>query len=549
MATLMKGVHGARPQMFNGHYPVLRQQYRASRDGWRHEIFHKLCDDLGPSLTVTTLPSGAALCAYTRKSWRHRNNLIQDNDSFIARLEADGRVTKFRALPSAGAAHQFAANTIGPVFGSSNTLRLDLEGQSSYVKAGGGFAGPDGVTPVTVADLLAGQDSANPLPRTDVYVFSVWEVETPPWRAPVLAEELRRLRAFSPGTALGLTNVNMLLAGEKGTTKSSYTNAVCSGVAGRIVRIAEAHPSSDHVTSRLSSYSVARGVPVEVRDMYGRTQHYDAETTLAMDGRLKEGSSWSAEAVPREGDPRVRKNPRFGDETHCVLATIAYPFSNPAAFPEPMQHLKTLVERARMYPRCLPVVVLLTQADEAEDVLEDLSNVYGSVQVLAARQRVADAVGLDLDVVLPVSTPFGVRRSESEEMVENSEALCLRALCTALDRCSDFLLNVEEGRVVRKNVQRARAQPPRVSAMENGVMGRDAISYDVVFSGSVHDQPVELVLEYKGRTFRGTVDACEEDVRACKTVTFLPAPDLTVMCVVSRECAGLSQIVELHPDM
>eukprot|EP01094_Clydonella_sp_ATCC50884_P020279 TRINITY_DN4188_c0_g1_i1.p2 TRINITY_DN4188_c0_g1~~TRINITY_DN4188_c0_g1_i1.p2 ORF type:complete len:110 (-),score=16.39 TRINITY_DN4188_c0_g1_i1:114-443(-) len=73
-------------------------------------------------------------------------------------------------------------------------------------------------------------------------------------------------------------------------------------------------------------------------------------------------------------------------------------------------------------------------------------------------------------------------------MVENAEALCLRALRVALDRCSDFLCNVDEGRVVRRNAARGAGEaPPNVSELENGVMGRQCVRYSVAWRGSSNE--------------------------------------------------------------
>jgi len=51
-------------------FKTLKLLYRASRDGWQAAVFHRLCDDKGPTVTIVkTSSNGRIFGGYTSASW------------------------------------------------------------------------------------------------------------------------------------------------------------------------------------------------------------------------------------------------------------------------------------------------------------------------------------------------------------------------------------------------------------------------------------------------------------------------------------------------
>ena len=48
---------------------VIKLLYRGSRDGWKAEDFHKLCDNQGPTVTLVKSSAGRVSGGFTTVSW------------------------------------------------------------------------------------------------------------------------------------------------------------------------------------------------------------------------------------------------------------------------------------------------------------------------------------------------------------------------------------------------------------------------------------------------------------------------------------------------
>lgn len=57
--------------------------YRASRDGWSHSDFHRLCDHQGPTVTVLTSTGDYIFGGYVHRSWKSRNDYVNDPNAFL----------------------------------------------------------------------------------------------------------------------------------------------------------------------------------------------------------------------------------------------------------------------------------------------------------------------------------------------------------------------------------------------------------------------------------------------------------------------------------
>jgi len=70
-------------------YPVVAALliYKGSRDGWTMSKFHKLCDRMGPTLTVMKTKAGAICGGFTMKDWTSDNLWENDSSVFVFRVD------------------------------------------------------------------------------------------------------------------------------------------------------------------------------------------------------------------------------------------------------------------------------------------------------------------------------------------------------------------------------------------------------------------------------------------------------------------------------
>ena len=60
--------------------------YRGTRDGFDSNVFHKICDDQGPTLCLIKSDKGFVFGGYTSVSWQSNNNIAKDEKAFIFSL-------------------------------------------------------------------------------------------------------------------------------------------------------------------------------------------------------------------------------------------------------------------------------------------------------------------------------------------------------------------------------------------------------------------------------------------------------------------------------
>ena len=60
--------------------------YRVSRDGDGADIFHKYCDNKGPTITFAKKSNGYRFGGYSGISWASQGNWVKDKDAFLFSL-------------------------------------------------------------------------------------------------------------------------------------------------------------------------------------------------------------------------------------------------------------------------------------------------------------------------------------------------------------------------------------------------------------------------------------------------------------------------------
>lgn len=60
--------------------------YRGSRDGWEPRDFHKLCDDLGATVSIIKVKNGRLCGGFTSLPWKKDKSQSSDPESFLFSL-------------------------------------------------------------------------------------------------------------------------------------------------------------------------------------------------------------------------------------------------------------------------------------------------------------------------------------------------------------------------------------------------------------------------------------------------------------------------------
>ncbi len=272
---------------------------------------------------------------------------------------------------------------------------------------------------------------------------------------------------------LGVTKANIAVLGIRGSGKSSFINALLSGVAGEPVRLAVSAPSDEHVTRQLYAYDV--GQHTRLWDLWGWKSNYAMDVQLLQAGKLPRGVRF--DNVPSLNDPRLIAQPQFAEhEMHAAIVTLSYGQHNPALFGEQLARIRELIRDA-FAAYNVPVLVMLTMADQATQtngVRADLSNIHESRLVFDARQSLARTLGVEIDDVLAVSAPYGNERGAiSTELRDRCWSICLEALAIVQGRCNDLYEQVALGMAQRFNAPRGPEEGAAgVTVLANGTVTR-----------------------------------------------------------------------------
>ena len=87
--------------------------YRVSRDGDGADIFHKYCDNKGPTITFAKISNGYRFGGYTGISWTSQNKSVKDKDAFLFSLN-----NKLKIMNNNTDTTVYHGKLYGPDFGS-----------------------------------------------------------------------------------------------------------------------------------------------------------------------------------------------------------------------------------------------------------------------------------------------------------------------------------------------------------------------------------------------------------------------------------------------
>ena len=93
--------------------------YKASVNGWSSSIFHQLCDNKGPTITIATLQDGRFIGAYSPISWGTTNGgYINNIEAFL--FDNDNKYTTAKSSWGQGTYAIYQLSSYGPTFGGGH---------------------------------------------------------------------------------------------------------------------------------------------------------------------------------------------------------------------------------------------------------------------------------------------------------------------------------------------------------------------------------------------------------------------------------------------
>ena len=89
--------------------------YRVSRDGDGADIFHKYCDNKGPTITFAKISNGYRFGGYSGISWASRGDWVKDKDAFLFSLN-----NKLKIMNNNTDTTVYHGSSYGPDFGNND---------------------------------------------------------------------------------------------------------------------------------------------------------------------------------------------------------------------------------------------------------------------------------------------------------------------------------------------------------------------------------------------------------------------------------------------
>ena len=110
--------------------------YDAKKDGGLCPIFHQLCDNKGPTLTIIKTSDGKRIGGFTFRDWnKNTNNFISDNKAFLFDLSKNQRYNCVNADKAI-----YSGAEYGPIFGANHDLVIF---KNCFVEKGGYYYKPN----------------------------------------------------------------------------------------------------------------------------------------------------------------------------------------------------------------------------------------------------------------------------------------------------------------------------------------------------------------------------------------------------------------------
>ncbi|XP_034149562.1 interferon-induced protein 44-like [Esox lucius] len=417
----------------------LRLLYKASVHTFSGTVFHQICDNQGPTISVGYNSSGFVFGGYTSKDHDVAKNgqFIHDDNAFLFSLKLKNSV-KYPVInfPNAVKIH----HNCGPFFGDDFVLMYDNTA-IAVSKPGSHY------------NFNAAEMHGNNLNLSECEVYKVEEFITleKPWRT-ILWETERRaelmesIKLYKP-TISSVGQARVLLIGPVGSGKSSLFNSINSIFRGHVTSQAISGSSGTSVTIQFRSYSVKdgrNGKPLSVVfcDTMGLEEGRDAglhedDLSSILKGHVPERYKFNPLAPLQADAQGSQQTVELQDRIHCV----AYVMDTCKVSVMSTKLLEKLAAiRKSVTLLGVPQLVVLTKVDEACPwVADDLRNVYESQYIKTKAQEVSCQLGVPMSCIVPVKN-----YSEEVELEMNCDILLLSAVIQMLRFADNYFDDVSD---------------------------------------------------------------------------------------------------------
>ena len=174
-STLINSTQGAQINSWIGSSAqIWKLCYRLSTNGSATATFHSLCDNRGPTVTITKTTNGLIFGGYANQSWTSNCQWSNDVNDFLFSISNNYKYVDING----GSNAQYGCNSYGPTFGGNHDFTLagsgNNIGSNAYCCPGNGYACRVGgnTSPQCSVDFCGGGSCGASLSIQDAEVFS-----------------------------------------------------------------------------------------------------------------------------------------------------------------------------------------------------------------------------------------------------------------------------------------------------------------------------------------------------------------------------------------
>ncbi|CAC5374796.1 unnamed protein product [Mytilus coruscus] len=443
--------------------------FKATRDGCDATIFHNLCNNKGPTVTIMYNTNNSVYGGYTSLSWASIGDFRGDGNAFLFRLHQNGKFKPVKLSASNTTYSIYDEASYGPTFGGGHDLpsftnTITLTGDYFQLNGTLSFGHSYNSNGETLDSITNGHKNTKDI---EVYLVEdaianspleeAWR-NTPQWDTKLFEALKEKIERYKPLKELNVPQARVLLVGQVGAGKTSFFNTINSVFRGYITRQACSGNAEHSLTTVYRMYQIRNSVsgkPLNFRlhDTRGleADQGMDAHgMCYLLDGNLPDRFQFNPSAPVTSDITGFVATPQFADKVHCVVFVIDG--STVDVMPEKViEKMKGF--QIHMNQRGIPQIVLLTKIDKVcEATNEDLSQVFFSPVVQETVDRVSQTLGLPRSNILPI------KNYESEiELHDNVNILTLLTLQQILNSADDYMFNyldlIEDGKLQQLNIR------------------------------------------------------------------------------------------------
>ncbi|OWF38231.1 interferon-induced protein 44-like isoform X2 [Mizuhopecten yessoensis] len=407
--------------------------YSAKDNGCDAAIFHEMCDNRGPTLTLVYNTAGEVYGGFTSASWQSiTKQPVYDKNAFLCLLRKEGNTEAIKFSINLPPSALLLDQQSGPTFGSGPDLQV-FTGKITP-DTDGTFALNSSTVPISYANMpksLADEVTSD-AKATDVVVYGVedgsqslmelqWRSE-PKFDKEYLRDLMEEVESYWPLKEMGvsddaLQNVNILLIGPIGAGKSSFLNSVESAFRGHVTMSASAGSRTKSVTSAYRQYPITASdnrhyLRFQLCDCRGlddgNNMNKDIETIL--EGHMPDNYTFNISNPMTASTPGYRKDPEMKDQIHCVVYVLdaekySADFEMSFVTDDVRDQIKDIQEMVDQ--KGIPQLILLNKVDIAcPSTKQDISNVYRSETILQKCMDAGNCLGLPPMAVLPMKNYY-----------------------------------------------------------------------------------------------------------------------------------------------